>query len=97
MTRSEVETEIRRLIECETSAIRFSNELFTPGGLFGKLFSTPEEKAVIDSPLFDQANRRLSELQRQEAAKLKKSEIPTVLPTIGNAQVEQLSPTDTKS
>jgi hypothetical protein len=46
MTRDEVVNEIRRLIETETSAIRFSNALFTPEGLFSKLFSNPEEKKL---------------------------------------------------
>jgi hypothetical protein len=98
MTRDEAEAEIRRLIATEISAIRLSNELFTPGGLFGKLFSTPEEKKVVlNSQLFDQANRRLSELQLQEAALLKKSEKPVVVPTIGTAQIEQLIPSETAS
>jgi len=95
MTREEVETEIQTLLATETSAIRLSNALFTPGGLFGKLFSTPEEKkAVLNSPLFDQANRRLSELQLQEVARFKKSEKTMVAPPIGTAHIEQLIPTD---
>lgn len=94
-TRDEVEAEIRRLLVQETSAIRLSNALFTPGGLFSKLHSTPaEKKAVIDSPLFDEANRRLSELQLQEAGRLRKPEKPVVLPAIGTIHVEQLIPSD---
>jgi hypothetical protein len=95
MTRDQVEAEIRRLLVDETSAIRLSNALFTPGGLFSKLFSTREEKkAVIDSPLFDEANRRLSELQLQEASRLKRPEKPVVLPVAGSVHFEQLIPTD---
>jgi hypothetical protein len=98
MTRDEVENEIRRLIDTETSAIRFSNALFTPGGLFSKLFSTPDEKkAILDSPLFNQANRRLSELMREEAKRFKKSEVPLLTHSIGNGQIEQLIPTETAS
>jgi hypothetical protein len=95
MTRDEIETEIRRLISTETSAIRFSNALFTPGGLFSKLFGNPvEKKAVINSPLFDEANRRLSELQLEESNRLKRPEKPVVLPAIGTVHVEQLIPTE---
>lgn len=94
-TRDEIEAEIRRLLTTETSAVRLSNALFTPGGLFGKLYSTPaEKKAVVDSPLFDEANRRLSELQLQEAGRLQKPEKPVVLPAVGTIHVEQLVPAD---
>ena len=96
MTRDEVEAEIRRILATETSAVRLSNTLFTPGGLFSKLHTTPDEKkAVVDSPLFDEANRRLSELQLQEAGRLKKPEKPVVLPAAGMVHVEQLIPSDT--
>ncbi len=94
-TRDEVEAEIRRLLAAETSAVRLSNALFTPGGLFSKLHSNPaEKKAVIDSPLFEEANRRLSELQLHEAARLKKPDKPVVLPAVGTVHVEQLIPGD---
>jgi hypothetical protein len=93
MTRAEVEAEIRRLLATETSAIRLSNALFTPGGLFGQLHATPAEKqAVVNSALFEEANRRLSELQLQEAGRLKRPEKPVVLPVVGTANVEQLTP-----
>jgi hypothetical protein len=95
-TRDQTETEIRRLLATETSAIRLSNALFTPGGLFSQLYSTADEKkAVIASPLFQEANRRLSELQLQEAGKLKRPEKPVVLPVVGTIHAEQLVPTDT--
>jgi hypothetical protein len=95
-TRDQVEAEIRKILTTETSAIRLSNALFTPGGLFSKLFVTPDEKkAVINSPLFDEANRRLSELQLLEAGRLKRPEKPVVLPAAGTVHVEQLIPTDT--
>ena len=66
--RDRAEAEIRRIIDAETSAVRLSYALFTPGGLFSNLYSSPaEKKAVIDSPLFDEANRKLSELQHIES------------------------------
>lgn len=93
--REQTEVEIRQLLTTETSAIRLSNALFTPGGLFSKLYSTPDEKkAVINSPLFDEANRRLSELQLQEAGKLKRPDKPVVLPVVGTIHAEQLVPKD---
>lgn len=92
-TRDQVEAEIRRILATETSAVRLSNALFTPGGLFNQLYTTPaEKKAVVDSPLFDEANRRLSELQLQEADRLKKPEKPVVVPAVGTVHVEQLIP-----
>jgi hypothetical protein len=98
MTRDEAETEIRRRLAAETSAVRLSNALFTPGGLFSKLYATPDEKkAVVASPLFDEANRRLSELQLQEAGRLKRPDKPVVLPVVGTAHAEQLVPTDAAS
>jgi hypothetical protein len=93
--RDHAEAEIRRLLSTETSAVRLSNALFTPGGLFGELYSTPDEKkAVLASPLFDEANRRLSELQLQEAAGLKRQEKAAVLPVVGPIHAEQLMPTE---
>lgn len=97
-TREQMEAEIRRLLAAETNAVRLSNALFTPGGLFSQLHSTTaEKKAVIDSPLFDEAQKRLSELQRQEAARLVRSSPPAVVPTAGPAQVERLTPSEPNS
>ena len=79
-SRAEAEAAIRRLMATETDPVRFSNWLFAPPpfGLFGKLWSTQDEKkAVIASPLFQEANRRLSELQWQELAR---TEAPSVVP-----------------
>jgi hypothetical protein len=93
--RDQVEAEIRQLLATETSAVRLSNALFSPGGLFSRLYATPaEKKAVINSPLFDEANRRLSELQVQEAGNAKRPEKPVVLPVVGTIRAEQLLPTD---
>lgn len=96
--RTQVEAEIRRILATETSAVRLSNTLFTPGGLFSKLFATPEEKtAVLDSPLFDEAQKRLSELQRQEASRLTRSAQPHVISMAGGPSVEQVQPTESAS
>lgn len=93
--RTQIEAEIRRVLAIETSAIRLSNTLFTPGGLFSKLFTTPaEKKAVIDSPLFDEAQKRLSELQRQEASRLQRPAQPLVVSMLGGPAVEQVQPTE---
>ena len=68
MDRDQVESQIRHVLATESSAVRLSNALFTPGGLFSRLYSSPaEKKAVVDSPLFDEANRKLSELQHIES------------------------------
>ncbi|HET6574358.1 MAG TPA: hypothetical protein VFG68_12180 [Fimbriiglobus sp.] len=96
--RDQAEAEIRHLLATEASAVRFSNKLFTPGGLFSRLFTTPEEKReVMASPLFEEAQKRLSELQRQEAARLVRGAQPLVVTTIGAAQLEQLAPAETGS
>jgi hypothetical protein len=39
-----VRAEIERILAAETNAVRLSNLLFTPGGLFSRLFVTPAEK-----------------------------------------------------
>ncbi|HXD87069.1 MAG TPA: hypothetical protein VN641_11280 [Urbifossiella sp.] len=74
-----VRAEIERILAAETDAVRLSNLLFTPGGLFSRLFVTPaEKKTVMDSPLFDAAQKRLSELQRRDVENLVKSSPPIV-------------------
>jgi hypothetical protein len=46
-----------------------SNKLFTPDGLFSQLAGTEAERRVVSqSPLFREALRRLSDLERKEAA-----------------------------
>jgi hypothetical protein len=63
------EQAIREALAAETSAIELSNKLFRPDGLFAQLASTEEERrALAGSPLFAEAQRRLSDLQRQEGA-----------------------------
>lgn len=92
--REQAEADIRNVLATETSAVRLSNKLFTPGGLFSKLYDTRDEKrAMMASPLFSEAQKRLSELQRQESAQLVRGAQPLVATTLGVAQLEQLHPT----
>ena len=72
MNRSEIESEIRRVLESETNAIPLSNKLFQPDGLFAKLATNAaERRELTKTPLFQEANRRLSTLQRSEMAEFK--------------------------
>lgn len=65
-----VEQQIREILATETRAIPLSDPLFHPSGLFNRLARTEEESRVVaQSPLFQQAQRRLSELQQSEAVK----------------------------
>lgn len=67
--RNTLETEIEQVIKNETDAISLSNKLFSPEGLFSRLSkSEAERRVVVQSPLFKQAQRRLTELQQKEAA-----------------------------
>jgi hypothetical protein len=67
--REQVEQQIRDVLASETHAIPLSNKLFRPDGLFNRLANTEEERrAVAQSELFKQALRRLTELQKKEAA-----------------------------
>jgi hypothetical protein len=67
--REEVEQQIREVLVAETQAIPLSNRLFQPDGLFNQLAATEEERrALAQSPLFKEAQRRLTELQKREAA-----------------------------
>ena len=67
--REQIEEQIRTVLATETRAIPLSNKLFRPDGLFSRLAATEAERRVVaQSPLFRQAQKQLSELQRQEAA-----------------------------
>jgi hypothetical protein len=74
MNRCEIEAAIREVLQTETKAIPLSNKLFRPDGLFAKLASTQAERQELTkTPLFQEAQRRLSELQRTEMAELRKA------------------------
>lgn len=72
--RQVIETEIRQLLESETDAIRLSDALFTPDGLFSQLASNSDERRdVAKSPLFKEAQASLAELRTRESAAFTKS------------------------
>jgi hypothetical protein len=67
--RETIEQQIREILASETSAIALSQKLFHPKGLFAQLATTEEERRLLaQADLFREAQRRLSDLQRQEAA-----------------------------
>jgi hypothetical protein len=67
--REQIEQQIREVLVTETQAIPLSNRLFQPEGLFNQLAATEQERrALAQSPLFREAQRRLTELQKREAA-----------------------------
>jgi hypothetical protein len=68
--REQVEQRIAEVLATETNAISLSDKLFRPDGLFNQLAATEQERrTVAQSPLFQQAQRRLTELQRSEAVR----------------------------
>jgi hypothetical protein len=91
--KADVEAEIRSLLTTETSSTRLSAKLFGPGGLIRTLYSTPDEKkAVLQSALFRDANRRVSDLQRAEIAKLESATSPLVASVMGKGSSPAESP-----
>jgi hypothetical protein len=64
MTSQEIEQEIQQILATETSAISLSEKIFSQEGLFSKLAHSYEErKALVQSPLYQQAQKRFRELQ----------------------------------
>jgi hypothetical protein len=69
--REAIEGRIRVALATETSAVALSNQLFAPGGLFSQLAISEEERgALTESPLFREAQARVTELERAERAEL---------------------------
>lgn len=63
-----LEKEIRAVLASESDAIALSNKLFGPSGLFNELAADKTARSdVAQTPLFREAQRRLSELRRREA------------------------------
>ena len=84
--REQIEDQIREVLASETQAIPLSDKLFGPEGLFGRLAGTEEERrAVAQSPLFRQAQRRLTDLQRKEAAEFSQVAQQVHVPTTEGA------------
>jgi hypothetical protein len=72
------ERAIREVLATETHPLAFSEKLFGPRGLFGKLARTEEErKALTQSPLFKEAQARLRVLQRSALVPLKHYAAPS--------------------
>ena len=83
--RERIEQEIRDVLERESQAIPLSERLFSPEGLFSRLASTEEERRLlVQSPLFKQAQRRFSALQRVEAERFAQlaEHMKTALPEV---------------
>jgi hypothetical protein len=92
-----VEEQIRELLVTETSGIRLSNRLFTPDGLFNQLASTEEERrALVQTPLFREAQARVSELQRKEAAEFARVVQQAQAAAPGEGFLFKLEQTETK-
>ncbi len=69
MKREQIEAQIRMVLATETRAIALSEALFRRGGLFSQLANSREEReALVQTPLFQEAQRRLSDLQEKEMA-----------------------------
>ncbi len=68
----DIERRIDQLLALDgLSAEALSRLLFGPGGLFNQLASTEtERRAVAQSPLFQRANNRLTELERRQLGEL---------------------------
>jgi hypothetical protein len=84
--RERIYQQIRKVLATEHQAIALSDRLFQPDGLFNDLATSDGEHRVIAaSPLFRKAQRRLSKLQKREAAQLAKAmhQIKTVFPPDG--------------
>ena len=62
-----IEAQIRNVLATETGSIAFSEKLFSRDGLFSLLAHNREEReALVQTPLFQEAQRRLSDLQEIE-------------------------------
>jgi hypothetical protein len=63
-----VEKEIREILRAEKSAIRMSEKLFSPTGLFNQLANTEEERRQLtQTTLFKEAHERYHQLQEEES------------------------------
>ncbi len=66
--RERIEEQIREALASDCAAVVLSDRLFGPGGLFARLANTETERRVVaHSPLFQQAQRLLTDRQEAEA------------------------------
>jgi hypothetical protein len=77
VTTQQIEDQIQQILATETDASRLSRRLFDSDGLFGQLARTEaERRALTKTVLFRQAQHRLTELQRREAAAYTEELVP---------------------
>jgi hypothetical protein len=89
--REEIERRIREALASETSALALSEKLFRPDGLFAQLAPTEEDRrALAQTGLFQEAQHRLSDLQRQEGAAFGRAVAQVQPPLSGNSLILQL-------
>jgi hypothetical protein len=69
-----IEAKIMGALASEQDAISLSNQLFGPDGLFGQLAESEDERRrIVQTPLFKEAQRRVSALRREEAREFARS------------------------
>jgi hypothetical protein len=62
-----LERQVCDILATEDDALRLSDALFRPDGLFSQMATTKDERrALAQSPLFKEAQRRLAALRRTE-------------------------------
>lgn len=86
----EIETQIREVLATETTAFGLSQKLFHPSGLFAEMAPTEaERREVVRSALFREAQRRFSDLRRQEAAAFSQAVAGAQPPVFGDSLIVQ--------
>jgi hypothetical protein len=94
--RAQIEQQIREVVTTAQDAFLLSRQLFTPDGLFNQLAGTEEERReIVRSPLFKQAQRRFSELQRKQAADFAEAVDRAQGSNMGTRQLHKLEPPET--
>ena len=88
-----LEQQVREILDSESDAISLSNRLFSPQGLFNRWAKTEaERRAVAGSVLFKEAQRRLSELKRQEAERFSQAVEQSQHGSHGGARLVKIEP-----
>src|SRR5688500_13892282 len=94
--RQHIEEQIRQVLATEEDAIALSNKLFAPGGLFAILGPTEESRReIVQTKLFKEAQQRLSELQRREAARFAEVVEEAKKRMVGKEFLLKLEPSET--
>jgi hypothetical protein len=72
--KSAIEAQIQEILHTESDALALSNKLFSPRGLFNQLAEDQAERElIVQTPLFEEAQRRLAHLRRCEAAQFSRN------------------------